>query len=181
MVEGLVSSVASILGKLTYPVVFGLLLVSGYFAFCPSGEARWGDHLVAFPVAVFLFSFGWLLVEIISDFRRSMINRRKASTQERRALFQDIYLMQKRFGGLSGMLSDKDHHFQAASMIRDKYSRLRKMGVSTPEIDLGAESWDFDFHNEFLTRVSAMLLHSQWADVKTEARSFLSKADDQPQ
>lgn len=167
------SGISSILGKISRATAFGFFVASAYFVFCPSGVVLVGENYRWLPILALLFSSGWLVVEVTGAVKRWRMHGRRVRRRDRMNLYSDIHHLQQRFRGLRGMLSDQGAHYEAASLIADKYSRLRKMGIQTPSIDLVAAEWDFRFHNEYLTRVNSMLLKSDLGDIKRETKRFL--------
>lgn len=158
--------------RLSFSVVLAACVTSGCILFIPSLSSRIEAPFVIFAWIIFIFCLVWLAWEALSWAFGISTMSRKAARTKRSNLYVDIFRMQKKFGGLRGMLADPSQHHEAASEIADKYARLRELGIPTPEIDMTASEWDFDKHNAFLTALMPLLLKSPMRAVKSHARNL---------
>lgn len=122
---------------------------------------------------VFVFSSVWVVAEIGRWAFGVLKSRKRLITAVRGNLYMDIFRLQKKQGGLGGSRWVLEQPFEVASEIADKYARLNKLGIKTPEINPAAGEWDFDLHNKFLTALMPFLITSPMKEVKAQARNIL--------
>ena len=166
----------TLLERLSFSIGLAACVASGFVVFLPLLQSNLDIQYRMIALIVFIFSLVWVVWEVVVWISKILKDQRKLAKAKRQRLYMDIFHMQKRFfGGFRGMLYYPANHYEAAAQIADKYARLNRLGIQTPEIDLAEDKWDFDAHNRFLTALMPFLNNSTLDDVKKNARIILAK------
>ncbi|MBY6141842.1 hypothetical protein KUV26_20595 [Leisingera daeponensis] len=161
------------LDRLSFSIGLASCVASGFAALSPWMNANLDPKYLVIAWIVFVFSSVWVVAEIGRWASGRLKSRKRSITAVRGNLYMDIYQLQKKQGGLGGSRWVLEQPFEVASEIADKYARLNKLGIKTPEINPAAGEWDFDLHNQFLTAMMPFLTKSPMKEVKAQARKIL--------
>jgi hypothetical protein len=159
--------------QLSFSIGIASAVSSGAVIFSPWFRSNLDTQYLTIAWIVFIFSSVWVLWEMVK-WMSDAWKRRVSSTEEDRAgLYTDIYRMLIDFKHFDGRRANKIDHLEVAAKIMDKYLRLHKLGIATPEIDATEDERDFDQHIQFLTNLKPLLYKSPMNDVKKHALGLL--------
>lgn len=161
------------LDRLSFSIGLATCVASGFVALTPWLNANLDQKYLVIARIVFVFSSVWVVAEIVRWASLLLKSRKRSFIAARRNLYMDISRLQKKQRGLVGSRWALEQPSAVASEIADKYARLKKLGINTPQINLAAREWDFVLHNQFLTRLMPFLLNSPMKEVKAQARNIL--------
>lgn len=169
----IIGIIKTALDRLSFSIGLASCVASGFAALSPWMHANLDQKYLVIAWIVFVFSSVWVVVEIGRWVSGRLKSHQKSITAVRSNLYSSIYQLQKKQSGLGGSRWVQQQPFEVASEIADKYARLNKLGIKTPEINLAAGEWDFDLHNHFLTAMMPFLSTSPIKEVKAQAGNIL--------
>jgi hypothetical protein len=163
----------ALVDQLSFSIGLATSVSSGAIVLSPWFKSNLDAQYFILALIVFIFSSVWVFWEVVRWISDAVMRREKSLRIDRVGLHSEILIMQLNFRESRGMRANKETNLEVAAKIQDKYARLNRLGVATPEIDPAASEWDFDQHNRFLTGLTPLLRHSPMKDVKKHARSLL--------
>jgi hypothetical protein len=165
--------IKSVVDQLNFSIGIASVVSSGAVVISPWFRSNLDTQYLTIALIVFIFSSVWVLWEAVKWSLDALKRRKSSIVLDRGRLYTDIYRMQKSFNSLDGYRANKMEHLKIEAEILDKYVRLHKFGIATPEIEPTAGEKGFDQHNRFLTGLMPLLYKSPMSAVKKHALSLL--------
>ena len=165
--------IKTVLDRLSFPIGLAACFTSGFAALSPWMNANLDQKYLVIVWIVFVFSSVWVVAESVRWVFGWLASRKRSSTADGGKLYMGISQLQKKQSGLGGSRWVLEQPFEVASEIADKYARLNKLGIKTPQINPAVGGWDFELHNQFLTALMPFLTTSPMKEVKSHARNIL--------
>lgn len=164
--------------RLSFSFVVAVTVSSGVVAFIPVFTSVLDRKYIFVALILFIFGAVWLLSESVSWFFKQKKERKRRLRIDRAALYQDISNVRGRLYRVRVSRVYDDDDYEIMVEIAGLYSRLRRLGVEAPVIDLDDQAtWLPSKHIRFMTGIMPFLRKGPMGDLKRHARVITKKAN----